>query len=119
MAKKIKVYQYPKCSTCVKAMKFLNERGTEVESIDITEVPPTKKELEQMLKHLNGDFKRLFNTSGVQYRELKIRDKIKTMTPAQAIDLLSGNGRLVKRPFVLTQDHGMVGFNEGEWKKVF
>lgn len=119
MASKTRVYQYPKCSTCVKALKFLQAKKVDVESIDITETPPTKKELEKMLTHLKGDFKKLFNTSGVQYRELKISDKIKTMTPEQAIALLSGNGRLIKRPFVLTAGEGLVGFKEDEWKKVF
>ena len=119
MSKKVKIYQYKKCSTCVKALKFLNAKKVNYESVDITEKAPLKKELKEMLNFYDGEIKKLFNTSGVQYRELKIKDKIKEMTAKEAIDLLSGNGRLVKRPFILTGSNGLVGFKEDEWKKVF
>ena len=116
---KAKIYSYKKCSTCVKALKFLDKKKVSVDPIDITENPPTKKELEVMLKSYDGEIKRLFNTSGVAYRELKIKDKIATMTKTEAFKLLSQNGRLVKRPFVLKGAKGLVGFKEEEWKKLF
>jgi Spx/MgsR family transcriptional regulator len=119
MTQKLKIYQYGKCSTCVKALKFLANRKVSFAAVDITETPPTKAELEKMIKAYDGDFKKLFNTSGVQYRELKISEKIAQMTPAEAVKLLSGNGRLVKRPFVLVGDKGLVGFKEDDWKKLF
>lgn len=111
-----KLYQYKKCSTCVKAVKFLDGKGVKYQSIDITEKPPTKTELKFMLKQYDGELKKLFNTSGVQYRELKIKDKIASMTKEQAIDLLSQNGKLVKRPFFLYEKKGVVGFKEEVWK---
>lgn len=119
MSQKVKIYQYAKCSTCVKALKFLVGRKLDFQSIDITEQPPTKAELEKMIRIYDGDFKKLFNTSGLQYRELKIGERIKDMSASEAVKLLSGNGRLVKRPFVLVGDKGLVGFKEDEWKKVF
>ncbi len=114
-----KVYHYKKCSTCVKALKFLRAKNLEFKDFDITEKPPTQKELKVMLEQYDGEIKKLFNTSGVQYRELKIKDKIKDMTKAEAIKLLSGNGKLIKRPFALHKDKGLVGFKEDEWKALF
>lgn len=114
----IKFYHYPKCSTCVKALKFLRTQGREPRLIDITEHPPSKAELKKMLG-LVGDVRKLFNTSGVQYRELGLSDKLKTLGESAALDLLAGNGRLVKRPFVLWDDAGTVGFNEATWNEAF
>lgn len=114
-----KVYSYKKCSTCVKALKFLDKKKIEAKVVDITEQPPSKKELEVMLKNYNGELKKLFNTSGVAYREQNIKDKLPTMSKADALKLLSSNGKLVKRPFLLNGDKGLVGFKEDEWKKFF
>ena len=107
----MKLYQYPKCSTCRKATKFLNDRGIEFKSIDITEKPPAKTELKAMLASYDGEIRKLFNTSGVQYRELKMKDRLPTMSAKEAIDLLADNGKLIKRPFLLNQEKkGIVGF---------
>lgn len=114
----LKVYQYPKCSTCRKALKWLDANSVDYTTVDITEKPPTKTELKKMLAHYDGEIRRLFNTSGIQYRELKIKDRLPTMTAAQAADLLSGNGKLIKRPFLLTKDAGLVGFKEEEWRAI-
>ena len=116
---KTKVYSYAKCSTCRKALSFLSAKGLKPEVIDITETPPSKKELKTMLKSYDGDLKRLFNTSGVAYRELKMKDRMATLTVSDAIDLLSANGRLVKRPFLLEGDRGLVGFKENEWQDLY
>jgi len=113
----LKIYQYPKCSTCRKALKFLDANNISYTSIDITEKPPTKTELKQMLKHQNGELRKLFNTSGVQYRELKIKDKLPTMSEVEALDLLSQNGKLIKRPFLLSNTTGFVGFKEDAWSE--
>lgn len=112
----LKVYSYKKCSTCVKALKFLQSKKIEPQVIDITEQPPTKKELELMLKNYGGEIKKLFNTSGVAYRENNIKDKLANMSKAEALAMLSKNGKLVKRPFVLKGSKGLVGFIEEEWK---
>lgn len=111
----MKLYQYPKCSTCRKAVKFLNELNIDFESIDITTQPPSKLELKMMLDSYDGDIRKLFNTSGVQYRELKIKDKITTLTVDDAIELLAGNGKLIKRPFLLNGNNGIVAFKEAQW----
>jgi len=113
----LRFYSYKKCSTCVKALKFLEKKGVSVQVLDITETPPNKRELNSMLKSYDGDIKKLFNTSGVQYRELMIKDKIAKMTKDQAIDLLSKNGKLVKRPFLLSPKVNLIGFKEEDWKK--
>lgn len=120
---KIKVYEYSKCSTCRKALKYLDSKDISYEKIDITEKSPTLKELQLMLEILKSEgksLKNLFNTSGVQYRELKVSDQLKAgVTESDALKMLSENGRLVKRPFVLTDKKGAVGFDEKEWKKLF
>lgn len=113
---KVKFYQYKKCSTCVKASKFLTSKKVDFKDIAIVDSPPTKTELKTMLKAYEGNIKKLFNTSGVMYRELKIKDKINDMSTADAIDLLSKNGKLIKRPFLLTPKGSLVGFKEDEWK---
>lgn len=113
---KIKFYQYKKCSTCVKASKFLISKKVAFKDIAIVETPPTKTELKTMLKAYEGNIKKLFNTSGVMYRELNMKDKISTMSDTDAIDLLSKNGKLIKRPFLLTLKGSLVGFKEDEWK---
>lgn len=82
------------------------------------DTPPSVAELKKMLGFLKGDFKKLFNTSGLQYRELGMSEKMKTLSAEQAIALLSKNGKLIKRPFFLTESHGAVGFKEDEWKKI-
>jgi len=114
-----KVYSYKKCSTCVKALKFLDKKNIKARVIDITEQPPSKTELETMLASYNGEMRKLFNTSGVAYRENKLKDKLPDMTKAQAFAMLSKNGKLVKRPFVLKGKKGLVGFKENEWEELF
>jgi len=114
----VRVYEYEKCSTCRQALKFLDARKTAYKRVAIVEQPPTVAELKAMLA-FTGDLKRLFNTSGVVYRELGMGEKLKTMSEREALELLSKNGRLVKRPFVLLADRGLLGFKEEEWKAAF
>jgi arsenate reductase len=113
----MKFYGYNKCSTCRKAQKFLDGKKVTYQSIDITETPPPKTVLKKALK--TRELKKLFNTSGVQYKELNIKDKLKGMTEAQALDLLASNGRLVKRPIAVDGDRVTVGFDEDEYKKTW
>jgi arsenate reductase (glutaredoxin) len=112
----ITIYEYEGCSTCRKALKFLDARKLKYERVPIVENPPSRKELKAMLGHV-GELRRLFNTSGLLYRELKLGEKLKTMSEEQALDLLSRHGKLVKRPFVLLKDKGLLGFDEAEWEK--
>lgn len=111
----LKVYEYPKCSTCQKALKFLQARGAAFDKIDITERAPSEKELRTMLAHVNGDIRKLFNTSGLVYKEMKLSEKLPGLKESEALALLAANGRLVKRPFVLGADFGFVGFREADW----
>lgn len=115
---KIRVYEYEGCSTCRKALKFLDERGVVYERVPIVSTPPTLPELKAMLAFV-GDRRRLFNVSGVLYRELKVAEKLKTLTDAQALALLAAHGKLVKRPFVLLKDRGLLGFKDAEWQTAF
>jgi arsenate reductase len=114
----VKVYEYDGCSTCRKALKFLDARGVAYTPVPIVETPPSKAELKTMLAFA-GELKRLFNTSGVLYREMRVGDKLKTMSEDDALALLSEHGKLVKRPFVLLKDRGLLGFKEDEWKSAF
>ncbi|MEY3902420.1 MAG: hypothetical protein RL189_1726 [Pseudomonadota bacterium] len=112
----VKVYSYEKCSTCKKALGWLKARGIKAEVLPIVEKPPTRAELETMLGFV-GDLKKLFNTSGELYREMKMSERFPSMTPNEAITLLAQHGKLVKRPFLLGQGFGYVGFKEEEWAK--
>lgn len=114
--KKAKIYEYQNCSTCKKALKFLDSNGVTYERVPIVERPPTIAELKKMLAAQGGNLKKLFNTSGEQYRALKLGEKLATMKQDEALALLAANGKLVKRPFLLVGETGLVGFNEEEWK---
>jgi arsenate reductase len=118
----IKIYEYAGCSTCRKALKYLDDRKKKYERIAIVEQPPTVGDLKTMLGYLKANgktVKNLFNTSGEQYRALKIGDRIKAgMTEQDAIALLSKNGKLVKRPFLLTSKGGTTGFQEETWDEL-
>lgn len=113
----INLYIYKKCSTCQDALKFLKEQKVPFTEKEITTTPPSILKLERMLKYLDGDVKKLFNTSGILYRELSLSEKLKTMPLSQALDLLTHNGMLVKRPFLLGKDFGFVGFKRLEWEE--
>lgn len=118
----LKVYEYAKCSTCVKALKFLDGKKVKYDKLPIVDKAPSQKELKEMLaalKERGGSIRNLFNTSGVMYKEMKLSEKLPSMTEAEALKLLSENGKLVKRPFVIGSDTHLVGFKEDEWKKVF
>lgn len=117
----LKVYQYPTCSTCKKALKFLIDQKIAHTPIPIVEKPPTKDELEKMLSYVKrdgGTIKKLFNTSGLLYKEMKMSEKIKALSEREAIDLLSKNGKLIKRPFVIGRDFGIVGFDADQWREI-
>jgi arsenate reductase len=116
--KRLKIYEYGNCSTCKKALKFLDARKVSYERIAIVEHPPSVSELKKMLVFLKGDLKKLFNTSGQVYRELGLSQKLPTMSEAEALLLLASNGKLIKRPFALSTELGLVGFSETEWKKL-
>ena len=115
----VKIYEYKGCGTCRKALKWLEAKGIAFERIAIRERPPSKAELKRMLKAHDGNLRTLFNTSGGDYRAMNMKEKLTKLSTTEAIDLLAGNGNLVKRPFVMTKNGGVVGFNEAEWEAFF
>jgi arsenate reductase len=110
----VKVYHYPKCSTCKKAIAFLREKGIPFEDVDISVTPPSKEELRVMIER-RGGIRPLFNTSGQRYREGGFSEKVATMSVEEAVEAFAQDGMLVKRPFVLAGDHGLVGFKPEQW----
>ncbi len=115
----MKLYTYKNCGTCRKAVKYLESKGLEIEAIPIRDQPPTKTDLKKMLKVYDGEVRRLFNTSGQDYRALDMKTRLPSMSVDEALDLLNQNGNLVKRPFLLTAHSGAVGFRESEWNLLF
>jgi arsenate reductase len=109
------LYAYAKCSTCRDAVKWLNARGVKFTEKPIYETPPTVAELRRILAFQGGNLRRLFNTSGIQYRERSLAEKLPLMTEAEALALLASDGRLVKRPFLLGEKFGLVGFDATKW----
>lgn len=114
----MKVYIYPNCSTCKQALKHLNSEGIAYDAIDISERAPSKSELKKMYEAVGGDVRKLFNTSGKLYREGGYKDTIKTMSSKEVFDLLSSEGMLVKRPFVISESVQFVGFGEAQKVKL-
>ena len=114
----MRAYLHPKCSTCKNALKFLQThfKKNQYELVDITKRPPSQAELKKMLKFYDGNIKKLFNTSGQLYRQLNLTEKLKIMSNEDALLLLANNGMLVKRPFLVGKEFGLVGFNEAAWK---
>lgn len=115
---KLRLYAYAGCDTCRRATKFLEARGPAFDAIPIREQPPTLAELKRMLALYGGDLRRLFNTSGGDYKAMKLAERLPKLTVEEALALLAANGNLVKRPFLLTDKSGLVGFKEWEWEKL-
>jgi len=115
----VTVYTYTGCSTCRDAVKWLRAHDVAFTEKPIRETPPSLAELRRMLAHQNGNLRRLFNSSGLEYRALKLSEKLPAMSEVEALTLLAGNGRLVKRPFVLGESFGFVGFDPAAWSKAF
>lgn len=111
------IIEYPRCSTCRKAKKWLDEHNIEYEDRDIIKENPQKEELKTWYEKSGLPLKRFFNTSGKKYRELKLKDKLPDMTEDEQLELLSTDGMLVKRPIIITQDTILTGFKEKEWEE--
>ena len=109
---------YPKCSTCQKARKWLEEHGMEYTQRHIVEENPTYEELKKWHALSGLPLKKFFNTSGMLYKEKKLKDKLPTMSEDEQLQLLATNGMLVKRPLAVTDDMVLVGFKEAEWAKL-
>ena len=112
-------YWYPKCGTCRKAKKWLDEHHLSYEEIHIVESPPSRLELRQLFEKSGLELKKFFNTSGQKYRELGIKDKITTASEDELLDLLASDGMLIKRPLVSDGEKVTVGFKEEEYEKMW
>lgn len=118
----IKIYEYSKCGTCRNALKYLKSNEIIFESLPIVETPPTMEELKKMLGYLKArglKINQLFNTSGLVYKEMSLSKRINSMTETELLDLLAADGKLIKRPFVLLDNDGLVGFKQEEWNEKF
>ena len=109
---------YPKCSTCQKAKKWLDEKGVEYEARDIKEENPSVEELKEWHKKSGLPLKRFFNTSGMMYKEMKLKDRLSDMSEEEQFELLATDGMLVKRPILVAEEKAFPGFREKEWEEL-
>jgi arsenate reductase len=114
----INFIEYPKCTTCIKAKKFLIENKVKFEDRHIVEDNPTKEELLKWMDMSGLETKKFFNTSGKLYKEMALKDKVKDMDKEAAAELLSTNGMLVKRPILIKDEVVLVGFKEDAYKQI-
>ena len=110
--------EYPKCSTCKKAKKWLEDNKIEFEDRHIVENNPTEDELKEWIRKSEKEIKKWFNTSGLKYKELNLKDKLSNMTDEEKVKTLASDGMLVKRPIFISQKGILIGFKEEEWEKV-
>lgn len=111
------VYQYPKCSTSKKALKWLDEHEIKYESINLKERNPGKSTLKEAYRKSGLSLKRFFNTSGLIYKELGLKDRLNEMSEEEQLELLASDGMLVKRPLLIDGSIVLVGFKETEWEE--
>lgn len=110
--------EYPKCSTCQKAKKWLDENKIEYVDRNIVTETPTKEELKKWIPKSGLDVRKFFNTSGMKYRELNIKEKIKDMSEDEIYELLASDGMLIKRPLFISDTLILKGFKEKEWEQI-
>ncbi|MFD2444525.1 arsenate reductase family protein [Bacillus sp. CGMCC 1.16607] len=112
-------YCYPKCGTCRSAKKWLDQHNLSYQEIHIAESPPSVKEIKEIYLKSGIDLKKFFNTSGIKYRELGLKDKLKTATEQEMFELLASDGMLIKRPLISDGNKVTIGFNEKDFAKVW
>ena len=110
--------QYPKCSTCQKAKQWLEDHGVSYTARHIVEENPTEQELSQWIARSGLPIKRFFNTSGLKYKALELKDKLPLMSEEEMVALLATDGMLVKRPLLIREDTILVGFKPQEWESI-
>ena len=110
-----KIYCYPRCTTCKKAVKWLDKNGIEYEYKHIVEETPSKEDIEKFYEKSGLPLKRFFNTSGNVYKEMNLKEKLAKMSEDEQFELLASNGMVLKRPLLVGKDFVLVGFKEAEW----
>ena len=110
-----KLYCYPRCTTCKKAVKWLEENGIDYEYKHIVEETPSKEDIKKYYKESGLPLKRFFNTSGNVYKELNLKEKLAEMSEDEQFEILASNGMVLKRPLLVGKDFVLVGFKEAEW----
>ncbi|PYZ95767.1 hypothetical protein CR205_15355 [Alteribacter lacisalsi] len=112
-------YHYAKCGTCRKAKKWLDDHEVSYEAVDITQNPPSKEQLRDYYEKSGLELKKFFNTSGKKYRELGLKDKVKTADDEELLEILASDGMLIKRPIATDGKKVTVGFNEGAFEETW
>ncbi len=110
--------EYPKCSTCQKAKKWLEDNNIEFIDRHIIEEKPTAEELTEWIKQSNQEIKKWFNTSGLKYKALNLKDKLPTFSDEEQLAVLSSDGMLIKRPVLISENQILIGFKEEKWKNI-
>jgi arsenate reductase (glutaredoxin) len=113
--KPIEVYQYPNCSTCRKALKWLDAQGIAYRSVDIVAHPPSTATLAKVMKLAGVELRKLFNTSGQSYRQGEWKQKLASISTADALAALAADGKLIKRPLVVGEGFALIGFRQDDW----
>lgn len=113
----MRIYYYPSCSTCKKALKWLDNNEIAYEKKHIVDAKLTTKEIEDIFKKSGLPIQKLFNTSGIVYKELNLKDKLKDMTEKEKLELLASDGMLLKRPILVNRAFALIGFKEDEYKE--
>ena len=118
MKNKITFIEYPKCSTCQKAKKFLEENKTTFEDRNIVTETPTYEELKEWIEQSGLPVSKFFNTSGLMYRNMNLKEELKSCSDEEKIKILSSNGMLIKRPILICGKEILLGFKQDDWKKI-
>lgn len=113
------IYQYPSCSTCRKAVKYLNDKGIQYNSVHLVTETPSVEILNELFIKSELPIKKFFNTSGLKYKELGLKDKIENFSLVEALNLLASDGMLIKRPILTNGTKVLVGFKEDSWDEFF
>lgn len=114
----LRIHTLKTCDSCRKATKWLTEHKLPFQEIPIRENPPSPADLKRALATLDGDIRKLFNTSGQDYRTLNLKEKLPTLSIEQALELLASNGNLIKRPFLISKSETLVGFQPETWRRI-
>lgn len=112
----IKIYCYPRCTTCKRAVKWLETHQFDYQYINIVEETPSKEEIREYVEKSGQKIQKFFNTSGLVYKEMQLKDKLKNMSDEEKLEILSSNGKLIKRPLLISDNTVLIGFKEDNYE---